>query len=715
VARTVVDKGLSFVVWCALVAVTYMVAFPTTAPLFAFPYIVFSVYFGWLYFRLLVVPLWALNTLRELERPAQEIAAESDHPSLVVLIAAYKAQGSIASVLQALNHQRYPRDRFRAYVVTQAAENTEKWERFVAVAAVIRRVLHGGMNGTDRSETILAVLARLVGAEPWARPGGATDVLRYAVAGRLLGWASGDLAKRLTKTLLADLCRAHHESHSLTHVWEALADAGLRVDGYCLLLAERLVTCCARRSMKTLADFDRILGMSPGASLFGDPEKPFALAASLAGDGLGTVALRARLFRRIERSIVSWLGAIDKPSYSMRDTIAADAALEARLREAYDAVERTCPEVVDRALESCGPNIHHICRTKVGGGKPESLNTAYSLLVASGDLVVDDDTQIVVIDADSLLHASSLAVVAHEIVSDPDRYAIRQIAPISTSNYPGNNMFVKMICCLDTVGSMGKWARSTRTLDRPDLPAGSGLVIPSVLLEYLRETKGTPWDGTTITEDARLVISDYGLLDGVTRRTKFVPIHLLEAVPEGRSLVDVFRQYWTQRMRWASGGPEELRRLVQQFRAPRAFARARPDRGFHTVALGWRERMIVHLRHLRLLGRWAADHLWWGPGYGLAPLIWLAFAFWYITPPAFKFIGLSLVFGLPGWTVLIVFRRFSRFVPGGLTTSGLLRLYIGTLVLATCHTWPIIYTQFLYLIGREDQFRIWTTTAKPRL
>ena len=137
------------------------------------------------------------------------------------------------------------------------------------------------------------------------------------------------------------------------------------------------------------------------------------------------------------------------------------------------------------------------------------------------------------------MSSSSLAVVAREIRSDPELNVVRQMAPISTSNYAGNNAFVKVVGCLDTLGSMGKWARSTRTLERPDLPAGSGLVIPAPLLEFLRRTRGSPWDGSTITEDARLVISDYGLLDGATRRTKFVPVHLLEAVPEGPTVFGV--------------------------------------------------------------------------------------------------------------------------------------------------------------------------------
>ena len=292
---------------------------------------------------------------------------------------------------------------------------------------------------------------------------------------------------------------------------------------------------------------------------------------------------------------------------------------------------------------------------------------------------------------------------------------VRQIAPISTSNYAGNNAFVKLVGCLDTLGSMGKWARSTRTLERPDLPAGSGLVIPAPLLEHLRRTRGSPWDGTTITEDARLVISDYGLLDGATQRTKFVPVHLLEAVPEGPTVLGVFKQYWAQRMRWASGGPDEIRQLLRAFRTDHLYVNTRsPDGRFQLRRRGRWERMLARSRHLWMLLRWTGDHFWWGPGYGLAPLVWLTFDFFYPTPRLFRIIGCSMLFGLPAWTLFGVFRRFAPFVPGGLQWQDLIRLYLTALLLALFLPWPVMHTHILYLLGRTSRFKGWAATPKPQ-
>ena len=77
-------------------------------------------------------------------------------------------------------------------------------------------------------------------------------------------------------------------------------------------------------------------------------------------------------------------------------------------------------------------------------------------------------------------------------------------------------------------------------------------------------------------------------------------------------------------------------------------------------------------------------------------------------------VGLCLLLGTPALVIFGLFRRFSYFVPGGLNLPGLCRLYLGTLVFAWFHTWPIIYTHILYLVGQKGRFRVWTTTAKPR-
>ncbi len=115
------DDALSLVVWLAFAWAVYTWTFPLTAPTFPVPYLLFILYFTRLQFRLLMVPVWAANTLNLLsERRKIPSTNGLGAPPFLVFIAAYKAQGSIGSVLEALKHQDYPEDRFEVYVVTQA-------------------------------------------------------------------------------------------------------------------------------------------------------------------------------------------------------------------------------------------------------------------------------------------------------------------------------------------------------------------------------------------------------------------------------------------------------------------------------------------------------------------------------------------------------------------------------------------------------------------
>jgi hypothetical protein len=550
------------------------------------------------------------------------------------------------------------------------------------------------------------------------------------------GTGSADLATELKATVAACLClhkgrryilnrvanavlleyfRYHHERRPPAEFVARLQDMGVVLTPREMRFLEFSAEKCLGAADRVLRDFSRILGLPQGASIFPDPEKPLRVAKTMAGERFNVAWRYAWVRRALRKGLHGFVARVERELEGMLAGTALSPDWSERLRRAYNEVEATCPEVVERAVRAMGtPAFHHICRSKVGGGKPESLNTAYFHLLAKNPGLLSEDTFFVVIDADSLLHSSSLAVIADEIRKDPDRNAIRQMAPLSTSNYAGNNVFVKMIGCLDTIGSMGKWARNTRTQERPDLPAGSGLVIPAVLLEHWRRTKGTPWEARTITEDARMVITDFGLLDGASRKTKFVPIHMLEAVPEGQGVFQTFKQYWVQRMRWASGGPEEIVELVKAFRSDKVYVQSNSSTGeFIARRPAALRRVRARLRQLRLLLAWLTDHLWWGIGYSLAPAAWLAFSFFYITPAALKIAGLCLLLGSPAWVIFGVFSRFSGFVPGGLSAQGLCRLYLGTIPLAWFHTWPIIYTQCLYLLGKRNRFRTWTTTAKP--
>ena len=146
------DDALSLVVWLAFAWAVYTWTFPLTAPTFPVPYLLFILYFTRLQFRLLMVPVWAANTLNLLsERRKIPSTNGLGAPPFLVFIAAYKAQGSIGSVLEALKHQDYPEDRFEVYVVTQEVENTEKWQRYECVGLRLLSPDPVGRTGNSRN------------------------------------------------------------------------------------------------------------------------------------------------------------------------------------------------------------------------------------------------------------------------------------------------------------------------------------------------------------------------------------------------------------------------------------------------------------------------------------------------------------------------------------------------------------------------------------
>ena len=392
-----------------------------------------------------------------------------------------------------------------------------------------------------------------------------------ATACLCFGTGRSRIADRLVEALIEEYFQQIHERRDPRDFQQALRRAGIQPAARHLRWLEFCAEECLGAADRVIQDFSRILRLPAGVTLFHDPAKRVRTALSLTRDRPGLAYRYYCVQRALRGQMRAFVSAVESELGANLQSAVRTREWNEQLRAVYDALEETCPEAVERTVRRIGrPGFHHICRKKVGGGKPESLNTAYFHVLKENPLALGEPGHVVVIDADSLLPTSSLTVMAAEIRNDSDRNVIRQVAPLSTSNYAGNNIFVKMISCLDTIGSMGKWARNTRTLSRVDLPAGSGLVIPTMLLEYLRQTKGAPWEARTITEDARLVITDFGLMDGVSRKTKFVPIHMVEAVPEAQSLWQVFKQYWVQRMRWASGGPDEVLEILRAFRDDRS-------------------------------------------------------------------------------------------------------------------------------------------------
>ena len=165
------------------------------------------------------------------------------------------------------------------------------------------------------------------------------------------------------------------------------------------------------------------------------------------------------------------------------------------------------------------------------------------------------------------------------------------------------------------MGAVGKWAKSVRRQIKPDLHAGSGVVVPAVLMQYLEDLNGKPWDETTLTEDARLIVGQYGMMDGVTNRTQPVPSYLVEAVPEDGSFVGTYRRFWDQRSRWATGGYDETFYMWQASDRLVTAVYDKDSRQWTSAGrLSTEQVRLARMRRGIRIVSWIWDHFVWGTG-----------------------------------------------------------------------------------------------------
>ena len=724
--RNAIDDILSFILWLTIALIVYLLSFPTYSPQLALPYIIFILYYTRLYWRLITVPMWAEDTLKILKKYVSpyskknqlNIFEDKELPDIIVLIAAYKAEGSISSVLKALQLQNYPENKYKVIVITQQAENDEKWKRYDSVKEnilkllksreidqshsildieLLKELIHSNLKGTDSEDEIKTELSSLIAA--------------YLLFGKSYRFIVEQAACSLIDNFFYQ-----YQLHGFISSLSLFHSVGISINSNEEKFIKYVVKTCFKKSDRITRDFSKILGLINNQTIFIDPLKTSKLAISLKNENIFVNLASLYLRKKIRRQLKNYISTVEKQLDEIQSNLLDLPYLSDRMKAIYNRINRTCPEVVDESLLSTNHSqFCHICRKKIGGGKPVSLNTGYFHILENGSCQISDSTHFLVIDADSLLHSSTLRTIANEISKDTDKNIIRQIAPLSTSNFFGNDSYGKLISCLDTIGSMGKWARNIRTQKRPDLPAGSGVAIPATFIKYLEELKEVPWETNTITEDARMIITDYGLIDGANSKTKFVPIYLLEAVPEGRNIIQTYKNYFAQRMRWASGGPTEIIELLKAFHNKKPFTSSNDGNGnFISYIPNFITKMKVRYRHIRLLMYWISDHFWWGFGFGLAPIVWLLFSYYFITPPFLKLFGLMLLLGTPTMVIFNVFKKFSCFVPGGLDYLTLLKLYVATIFMAWFQTLPIMYTQLLFLFRKKNKFHEWTATAKPQ-
>ena len=454
-------------------------------------------------------------------------------------------------------------------------------------------------------------------------------------------------------------------------------------------LAEQL----ARANTATAAHIATMMGMRAGESLavgeqiWSAPRTPRGLAGELQSalplPGSSLAALRTRLL-----------------SHGFQGRIAA----------AFSRANPCTGAAVDEVLHRLKrPNLVHCRRPPGKRNKASALNFGFDQASQRGWL--GPRTHIMVLDSDSFLPANALALSALEIARDPERNVIRQLLPVTSTNFNGRNWLVRTIIAADSMAAPGRWAGNVRTQVRSDLTAGSGVVIPAAFLNHLIQAYGEAWDTSIICEDARMIISQYAVLDGATKRTKMVPAYVLEGAPEQERVWPTYIAFWRQRLRWALGGMDEFASLL---RVPLRRMLVRSG-DFSTMPGGVRLAAAAHWRKFRLLLSWLKEHLWWS-GIALAPLLWWTAEILCGAPPwPARAIGYFCLFLIPGLLLQGLFqRRLAALIPGGVSRWQLVELLIALICVSIPFILPVVFAQLVCLAGQRGRLAAWNpATPKP--
>ena len=283
---------------------------------------------------------------------------------------------------------------------------------------------------------------------------------------------------------------------------------------------------------------------------------------------------------------------------------------------------------------------------------------------------------------------------------------VMQIAAIPTANFFSGNWFSKFISFADAIGAVGKWARSTRKQLKPDLHAGSGVVVPATLAQFIEQNTGQAWDESTLTEDARLIIGQFGMMDGARNKTRAVPIHLVEAVPEDHTFSGTYQSFWNQRRRWTVGGYDEFFYMAASPSWLRHTRFSSSSGRWENYRPDMQERLKSRVRQLHRLALWLWDHFIWGIG-GLIVLThwWLASVTVGGPSKPIAMLGLIALLLAPLVFLLIPGRQLYRFIPGGLSLAEMLGLYVLSFVAVWLYCLPVVATQFACILGFRTKIR----------
>jgi cellulose synthase/poly-beta-1,6-N-acetylglucosamine synthase-like glycosyltransferase len=647
------------------------------------------------YWRIAGFTYWAHATYRRLARTFPEPASRPPNPTgsstrsfpvIHILIAAYEAQESIPAVIRALGNQAYPKDRYHAWIITERKEREAKEaQRKQLLAQAEADLAAGRVSDSMRQIYWFAETSTAGDLAEWCTLVLDPDSpLRAYLHNR-------DATDMLTSDLLRWSLAMSDSPEALEVEWTRL---GIGRIGRSFL--HREVVRAASTLERVSADFERLLG-SRGIYRTDDIEREVVQRA--------VSGWAWRFFARSLRARLGSEGAQPLPPPLERVT----PILEATTLSTQDSAR-----VATR--DSDISNVH-VLDPYGRGFKPGALNHAYRHLRDNGHLTGEgqDEALLLIIDSDSLLPDHALSAVAEEVEAEGRPTPVMQLASVPTANFFSAGWYSRFVSLADSVGAVGKWSRSTRQRQKPDLHAGSGVVLPASLAEYLDRQQDGPWTETTLTEDARVIIGQFGMMNHGRNLTRMVPAYLLEAVPASRSFLETYRSFWNQRRRWTTGGYDEA---VYLWGLPDWVLFAR----FDAAAGAWTQespaawpRIRARSQQARRWAVWVWDHFWWGIGGGIILTHWWLVSFMIAAPNrTTAALGLVALLLTPLLYLLFLTRYVTLFTPGGMSAFTRVVLYGLCFVAIWLYALPVVVVQISCLVGRRSGMLDWRPTQKPR-
>lgn len=644
------------------------------------------------YRRLCQVIYWSWHTYRLQERIQAtkdgkikcDINGDRELPTFHVLIAAYNASDSIKPVIKAATNQDYPSEKTNVWVITEKKEQIAKNKR-------ISKLVSNALSISERhdiDETTAHIFWYCISQQYE----NIVDWSNQITQGSLRGYLS---LPGINTVLMSDLiCRLLNSGQEIESITKRIAECfELNKKAYKILIKELCELRLFRNRVRD--DFIRILGT---AQVYDEA-------------GITNQIVSNRVSKPRVRYIAKCICARfenDSDAVSIPDI--------SSLNEVANSIFPSTQESIQTAVfGGFFPNVYHLDPHN-RGYKPGALNFAYKHILSNNKLGDPANSYFIIIDADSLMPQNALRTLSKELSNKAHNQDIFQMISTPTANYFCEGWFSKFVSIADALGAVGKWARSTRRQLKPDLHAGSGVVIPAALADFIMQYEGGPWTESTLTEDARIIIGQFGMMRGATNKTKMVPVILLEAVPGEPGFLATYKSYWNQRRRWTLGGYDEF---FYMLKTPQWLSNSKynPARGkWEHYKSSERKNLNKSRvnRYYRVL-LWLWDHFVWGIGGFIALTHWWLISFLLIEPSRpIAVIGMIALFVTPLFILTTSTRQLESFVPGGISKTQKVKLYFLSFIAIWLYCAPVVFTQMACLFGFRPQFVDWKPTRKPK-